>query len=87
MLKIRLAVSGRGYHHSTDLPEFLELPEGATLDEALAAIGELLPPEGQLARSALVAVSGRHVGTVGSHPPQLLQPGDELVVIAPVAGG
>jgi len=63
------------------------LPEGATLDDALTAVAGHLPADRPLPPSCLVAVSGTHVGTLGSHPARQLADGDELVLIAPVAGG
>jgi molybdopterin converting factor small subunit len=35
----------------------------------------------------LIAVAGKHLGTLASHTPSPLADGDELTVIAPVAGG
>jgi molybdopterin converting factor small subunit len=61
----------------------LELPAGATVDDALAAVRGrpgVIP-------AALVAVAREHIGTVANHPPQPLNDGDEVFVFAPVAGG
>ena len=86
-MRIRLVISGRGYDAAATIPEHLTLGEGASVDEALAAVAKLIPGEKQLAASSLVAVSGNHLGTLQNHRPQVLQDGDELVVITPVAGG
>jgi len=86
-MKINLVISGRSYRTSGDLPTHLELPDGATLADALTALSEKLPADAALPDSCLVAVSGSHVGTLGSHRARELREGDELVLIAPVAGG
>ena len=57
------------------------------MDEALGVLAALMPEGKSLPKSCLVAVSGAHVGTVASHRPRVLRDGDELVLIAPVAGG
>ena len=80
-------VSGRGYQRSEGLPESLALPEGCSLDEALKTLASLMPGNRGLDGSCLIAVSGTHLGTVRSHRAHVLREGDELVVIAPVAGG
>lgn len=86
-MKIRLMVSGRNYQAATQLPDELDLPEGSRLDEALARLEALMPEGANLSPNSLVAVSGTHVGTLAAHPNQPLIDGDELVVVAPVAGG
>ncbi len=55
----------------------LELPEGACVADALAAV------EGLAAGLPLVLAVNRRY----AHPEQLLRPGDELAVVPPVSGG
>ena len=86
-MKVRLVVSGRNYDAARAIPEHLALPDGCSLDEALQAVAGLCPQGQGLPESCLVAVSGTHLGTLRSHKPQVLSDGDELVLIAPVAGG
>lgn len=86
-MRIRIVASGRFYHWTEHLPDELEVPGGASLDTVLERLTRLLPPEGQLPATCLVAVAGRHVGTVGAHENRSLADGDELVLISPVAGG
>jgi molybdopterin converting factor small subunit len=86
-MQVRLVVSGRGYDLAETLPEHLTLPEECSLDVALEKLAELLPDGKPLPESCLVAVSGRHLGTLGNYRSHELTDGDELVVIAPVAGG
>jgi sulfur carrier protein ThiS len=66
------------------LPRVLELPDGARVADALTAMRVVAGP---LASSALVAISGEHVGTVGDHEPRILMESDELLLFSPVAGG
>lgn len=86
-MQVRLFISGRNYTLAEELPDRLTLPEDATLDDALDALAALLPGGKRLPASCLVAISGRHCGTVASHSAEKLRDGDELVVLAPVAGG
>ncbi len=86
-MQIRLFISGRNYNLAEGVPDRLTLPDGATLDDALEALADVLPEGTRLPASCLVAVSGRHCGTVGSHEAEKLRDGDDLVVLAPVAGG
>ena len=86
-MTIQLTMAGRSYHVADDLPECLVLPEGASLDDALQLLATLMPASAVLDRRCLVAVSGMHLGTVEKHRPKTLHDGDELLVLAPVAGG
>ena len=86
-MKIRVVISGRSYDAAAELPEQVELFEGAGVNEAVTALHELLGEGGRLPESCLVAVSGSHLGTLGNHQSRVLTDGDELVIIAPVAGG
>lgn len=86
-MNIRIVISGRGYHAVQNLPNELELTKGQTVDDALEAIRKHLPQNAALPANCLVAVSGKHVGTVGSHTSTVLIDGDEVVIVAPVAGG
>jgi molybdopterin converting factor small subunit len=86
-LKVRLIATGRSYHVTGDLPEELELPDDSTVADALQAIGECSGDSRPLDASCLVAVSGTHLGTVGNYQNRPLRHGDELTLIAPVAGG
>jgi len=86
-MQVRVVISGRNYDAAQAAPGQLTLPEGCSLDDALERLAGLLPPGQRLPDSCLVAVSGRHLGTLGKHRPHQLQEGDELILIAPVAGG
>lgn len=86
-MKIRLVISGRSYDAAEAVPNELSLPDGATVAEAVDALAGLLPEGRKLPATCLVAVSGKHLGTLASRPSQVLKDDDELVLIAPVAGG
>jgi len=86
-MNVRIVISGRNYDKTGALPEGIELPDGASLDEALKQLAERLPERTTLPDSCLIAVSGTHLGTLGRHRPHTLEEDDELVLIAPVAGG
>ena len=86
-MKISIVVSGRSYDQLAKLPSELELPAGATLDDALAALAQALPDDASLPASCLVAVGEDHLGTVGRHDSPELTDGQEVVILAPVAGG
>ena len=86
-MKLRISVMGRGYNTATDLPDQLDLAAGGTIADAIEAINSLLPPDHGLPGSCLVVLAGRHLGTVARHDLATLNEGDELVLIAPVAGG
>ncbi|MHC4405509.1 MAG: MoaD/ThiS family protein [Planctomycetota bacterium] len=86
-MKIQVVISGRNYDAAEAVPQQLTLPDGASVDEALETLSGLIPGDKGLPASCLVAVSGTHLGTLRKHSPRELQDGDELVVIAPVAGG
>jgi len=85
-MKIRISFSGRHYDHAPAFPNELELPDNTSLDDALVALAAKAP-EHALAGSCLVVVCGKHVGTVANHRPHALRDGDELMILAPVAGG
>ncbi len=85
-MKVRIVVSGRSYQVAKQMPDELTLPDGCSLDEALQQIAN--SPAGEsLPATCLVAVAGKHLGTLGNHQPHTLQDGDELVLLAPMAGG
>lgn len=86
-MRVRLFVSGRNYDLAARLPEEITLDEGNTLDDALHHLRGLMPDGRQLPGTCVVAVSGKHCGTLASHPSEALRNGDELVIVAPVAGG
>lgn len=86
-MRVNLAISGRNYDAAKALPRHLDLPEGCRLDEAIGTLAALFPSGQRLPDSCLVAVSGVHLGTLGKHRAHQLKDGDELLLIAPVAGG
>jgi molybdopterin converting factor small subunit len=86
-MKVRVIFSGRGYDAAASLPDRVTLEEGSSLDIALEWITAQMPGDRPLPSSCLVAVSGVHVGTLAAHRSPLLRDGDEIVLIAPVAGG
>jgi len=84
-MHIRVVITGRNYHALGTAPVELDLPEGSTVEAALETVTQRL---GQpLPETCLVAVSGTHLGTVRNHVPRQLRAGDELLLLAPVAGG
>jgi hypothetical protein len=85
-MKVRIAFIGRGYDAAA-LPPALELPAGTTSDAAMAEINRLLPPGRSISPACLLAVRGQHLGTAARHAAVELKEGDELLLIAPVAGG
>ena len=87
VMKIQIVLTGRGYQRGDQLPGQLELAENARLSDAVAAIQAALPNEESLPGSCLVAVAGDHVGTVDQHQDLQLSEGQEVLLIAPVAGG
>ena len=86
-MRINVVVTGRSYHLAEGLPEVLELPDASTLDDARAGVGGA--PAGRADAGAELpgGLSGRHLGTLAAHQQPALANGDELVLIAPVAGG
>jgi len=86
-MNVRIVLSGRGYDAAAALPLEWQLPEQSTLADALEVVRRQLPAGRELPSSCLVAVSGVHVGTVGRHASRTLRDGEEIVLIAPVAGG
>lgn len=84
---VHVVYTGRSYQQAGALPETLTLADDASLADALDAIRGLLPGEQALPPSCLLSVSGQHLGTLASHRERPLSDGDELVLIAPVAGG
>lgn len=86
-MKLRVAMMGRGYDEMVRWPSELEVPADASLKEALHALTDLLPAGQQLSASCLVVHNGTHLGTVSTHENARLADQDELLLIAPVAGG
>lgn len=86
-MKVSLVITGRHYDVSDTVPDSIDLPEGATINDALAVIAETKQSESPLPASCLVAVGEKHLGTIASHEEVPLRDGDEVILIAPVAGG
>jgi molybdopterin converting factor small subunit len=86
-MKVKVVISGRSYDAAESVPDQLALSDGSSLDDALEALAEFFPEGRTLPDSCLVALSGSHLGTLRSHASRDLEDGDELVLIAPVAGG
>jgi len=85
-MKILITYLGRSYQHAEALPEQIDLDPGATIADAVRAVDSLLA-ETELPGTCLVTVSGEHMGSVASFTDRPLREGEELVLIAPVAGG
>jgi molybdopterin converting factor small subunit len=86
-MNVRIVVTGRSYHRAANLPTELSLADDAKLDDALDIINRLLSEEGGLPASCLIAVDGKHVGSISAHQNAPLRENCELTLIAPVAGG
>ncbi len=84
-MNVRVAMTGRMYHQADELPESWDLPEGACVDDLLQLIGQHL--EQPLPPSCLVVLGQRHLGNVQQHENALLTADQELLLLAPVAGG
>ena len=88
-MRIYVKLSGRLYDASATAPTFLDLPEGATVGDALSVLRaeDQTGTAGRIIDQAVLAVSGDHLGTIGDHTPRVLAENDELLIFAPVAGG
>ena len=86
-MQVRVVVFGRNYHWADSLPQQLALPEGGSVEDAIQALEPFLPDGERWPDSCLVSVSGTHLGTLRAHTPRILQNGDELLLLMPVAGG
>ncbi len=86
-MNISVHISGRGYHLAQHAPGSLELAKGSSVSAALDLIRQRLPSGQTLPQSCLVILSGRHLGTVERLTDTALHDGDELLLLAPVAGG
>lgn len=86
-MKIHVIYTGRGYQLAELLPDELELNDAAGVADALRLLAERLPADVRLPDTCLISVSGQHLGTLAQHRSVPLRDGDELTLIAPVAGG
>ncbi len=86
-MKIHIVLTGRGQTRGGQLPAQLELPENSSVSEALTVLRASLPEGESLPESCLLTVAGTHLGTLGQHQDQQLVDGQELLLIAPMAGG
>ena len=86
-MRIPLVVTGRGSHAIENLPDQLDVPDQASVDDVIRLLVERYGEGPGWSASCLIAVAGRHLGTVASHLPATLREGDEVTLIAPVAGG
>lgn len=84
-MRIHVVVTGRMYHLAENVPDEMQLDEGARVSDALSALKEQLSEP--LPESCLVAVGGDHLGALSGYQDRPLRDGDELVLVAPVAGG
>jgi molybdopterin converting factor small subunit len=60
----------------------LSVPEGATVAELIAQLGESYPGMRQRLDSSIAVISGRHVD-----PAQRLSAGEEVALLLPISGG
>lgn len=86
-VKVRIVLTGRSYHLAEQLPDSLELTEDASTETVIAHVNQYLPDHQPLPPSCLIILGGEHLGTVASHENRTLCEGDEVELIAPVAGG
>jgi molybdopterin converting factor small subunit len=79
-VRVRL---GAGLSRFAEAPTLsIDLVDGASVDDLLAALGTQQPALAPALRSALPVVAGTHV-----EREQQLQSGDEVALLIPVAGG
>ena len=86
-MKIQISYVGRSYQTASLLPSEITLADGGTVDDALRLLKSEPSAAAQLPASCLIAVSGEHIGTLASYTNRTLRDCDELILIAPVAGG
>lgn len=86
-MRVRLVLIGRGYDAAENLPDHWDVPDGASVDDVLRLIEQQYGSIPGCSPSCLIALQGRHLGTIASHASAPLHDGDELTLIAPVAGG
>ncbi len=86
-MKIHFVLTGRGQTRGDQLPSQLELPENSSVSDALSLLRASLPEGESLPESCLLVVDGTHLGTLHQHEDQQLVDGQELLLIAPMAGG
>ena len=86
-MRIQVTYTGRNYQTAEQLPAELTMDDNCSVADALQVISERLSQDTQLPTSCLVAVSGEHLGSVGQCQDRPLKENDELMLIAPVAGG
>jgi molybdopterin synthase sulfur carrier subunit len=81
-MRVRVRL-GAGLSRFADAPLLsVELAEGASVDDLLAALGSEQPGLAPVLRSALPVLAGEHV-----ERDQRLRAGDEVALLIPVAGG
>jgi molybdopterin converting factor small subunit len=79
-IRVRL---GAGLSRFADAPQLsIDLADGASVDDLLAALGAQQPQLAPALASALPVVAGTHVERA-----QRLRAGDEVALLIPVAGG
>jgi molybdopterin converting factor small subunit len=79
-IRVRL---GAGLSRFADAPQLsIDLADGASVDDLLAALGTEQPQLAPALNSALPVVAGMHV-----EREQRLHAGDEVALLIPVAGG
>ncbi len=86
-MHVKFMIMGRSYDQAAALPDHISVETDAGVTDAIDQVGQMLPAGHALPESGLVVVSGKHLGTVARHENEPLRDGDELVIIAPVAGG
>ena len=86
-MRLKVTYLGHSYDAAPLFPEGLTLPDDADLEQALALLARQLPADRALPGTCLVVLSGKHHGTVARHDNPPLTATDELVLLAPVAGG
>jgi molybdopterin converting factor small subunit len=81
-MRVRVRL-GAGLSRFADAPLLsVDLPDGASVDDLLAALGAEQPALAPALPSALPVLAGAHVERA-----QRLQAGDEVALLIPVAGG
>jgi molybdopterin converting factor small subunit len=81
-MRVRVRL-GAGLSRFADAPQLsVDLADGASVDDLLAALGSQQPSLAPALPSVLPVLAGTHV-----EREQRLEPGDEVALLIPVAGG